>query len=183
MHASREPYLAALKCILCYIQGTLNMGLLLRPSALADLVVYSNADWAGCPDTRKSTSGYVMFLGDNLSSKRLATISPSSAKAEYRAVANAVAEATWLRQLLLELHVPPRCSSLHYTWPPTPFSISAPSTSKSTFTSFGNELPLVNSVFSIFRHHFSSQTSSPKGCLLRCSLSFGPVRMFAVLLF
>jgi hypothetical protein len=85
------------------------MGLLIRPSSQQELVVYSDVDWAGCPDTRKSTSGYVVFLGDSLtswSSKRQNTISRSSAEAEYRAVANAVAEATWLRQLLTELHTP-----------------------------------------------------------------------------
>jgi len=73
------------------------MGLLVRPSTALDLVVYSDADWAGCPDTRKSTSGYAVFLGNNLvswSSKRQNTVSRSSAEAEYRAVANAVAEAS-----------------------------------------------------------------------------------------
>jgi len=109
MHDPREPHLAALKRILRYIRGTLHLGLLLRPSAQSDLLVYSDADWAGCPDTRKSTSGYVVFLGDNLiswSSKRQNAVSRSSAEAEYRAVANAVAEASWLRQLLVERHVP-----------------------------------------------------------------------------
>ena len=73
MHDPRESHLAALKRILRYIHGTLHLGLLIRPSAQSDLVVYSNADWAGCPDTRRSTSGYAVFLGDNLvfwSSKR-----------------------------------------------------------------------------------------------------------------
>jgi hypothetical protein len=94
-----------------YIRGTLHLGLYLRPSSAEDLVVYSDADWAGCPDTRKSTSGYAVFLGANLiswSSKRQATVSRSSAEAEYHAVANAVAEASWLRQLLMELHAPLR---------------------------------------------------------------------------
>jgi hypothetical protein len=115
MHAPREPHLAALKRIMRYICGTLHLGLLLRPCSQDSLVVYSDADWAGCPDTRKSTSGYVVFLGDNLvswSSKRQVTVSRSSAKAEYRAVANAVAEATWLRQLLLELQSPLRRATL-----------------------------------------------------------------------
>ena len=66
MHEPREPYLAALKRILRYIRGTLHLGLHLRPSGVDDLVAYSDADWAGCPDTRKSTSGYTVFLGDNL---------------------------------------------------------------------------------------------------------------------
>ena len=100
MDDPRETHLVALKRILRYVRGTLHMGLLIHPSTQADLVVYSDADWAGCPDTRRSTSGYAVFLGDNLvswSSKHQNTISRSSAEAEYRAVANAVAEATWLR--------------------------------------------------------------------------------------
>jgi len=117
MHDPREPHLAALKRILRYVRGTLHLGLLLRPSTLTDLVVYTDADWAGCPDTRRSTSGYAVFLGDNLvswSSKRQNTVSRSSAEAEYRAVANGVAEATWLRQLLLELRAPLRRATLVY---------------------------------------------------------------------
>ncbi|WVZ67726.1 hypothetical protein U9M48_016769 [Paspalum notatum var. saurae] len=112
MHAPREPHLAALKRILWCIRGILDLGLLLRPSASPDLVVYSDADWAGCPDTRKSTSGYTVFLGGQFGF--LITVSRSSAEAEYRAVANAVAEASWLRQLLQELHAPLRRSTLVY---------------------------------------------------------------------
>jgi len=117
MHDPREPHLAALKHILWYICGTLHLSLLLRPSTQSDLLVYSDADWAGCPDTRKSTSGYAVFLGDNLvswSSKRQNAVSRSSAEAEYRAVANVVAEVSWLRQLLVELHVPLRRTALVY---------------------------------------------------------------------
>jgi len=66
MHDPREPQLTALKQTLRYLCGTLDFGLLLRWSASADLVVYTDADWAGCPDTRRSTSGYAIFLGDNL---------------------------------------------------------------------------------------------------------------------
>ena len=81
MHDPREPHLIALKWILRYIRGTLHLGLLLRPSSSTELVVYSDADWVGCPDTRKSTSGYAVFLGDNLvswSSKRQQTVSRSA---------------------------------------------------------------------------------------------------------
>ena len=117
MHDPRESHLAALKRLLRYIRGTVDYGLTLYRSPAAELVVYTDADWAGCPDTRRSTSGYAVFLGGNLvswSSKRQPVVSRSSAEAEYRVVANGVAEATWLRQLLVELHSPPAKSTLVY---------------------------------------------------------------------
>jgi hypothetical protein len=55
-----------MKRILRYLRGTPDFGLLLRRSFSSDLVVYTDADWAGCPDTRRSTSGYTVFLRDNL---------------------------------------------------------------------------------------------------------------------
>jgi hypothetical protein len=117
MHAPREPHLAAMKRLLRYLRGTLGYGLLLGWSSTAELVIYTDADWAGCPDTRRSTSGYAVFLGSNLvswSSKRQPVVSRSSAEAEYCAVANGVAEAAWLRQLLAELHRPLARSTLVY---------------------------------------------------------------------
>ena len=109
MHAPREPHFQFMKRILRYVRGTLDYGLRLTVSPNSSLTAYSDADWGGCPDSRRSTSGYCVYLGDNLiswSSKRQSTISRSSAEAEYRGVANSVAETTWLRNLLLELHVP-----------------------------------------------------------------------------
>lgn len=66
MHAPREEHMHALKRILRYIQGTLDHGLHLYPSSTTTLLSYTDADWGGCPDTRRSTSGYCVFLGDNL---------------------------------------------------------------------------------------------------------------------
>jgi hypothetical protein len=117
MHDPREPHLALVKRILRYLRHTLDYRFLIHKSSLDNLIVYTDADWAGCPDTRKSTSGYAVFLGDNLlswSSKRQPIVSRSSAEAEYRAVANGVAQATWLRQLLLELHNPLRHAAVVY---------------------------------------------------------------------
>jgi hypothetical protein len=99
MHDTQDSHLTAMKRILRYLRGTPNYGLL-HHSRSTDLTVYTDVDWAGCPDTLRSTSGYTVFLGDNLvswSAKRQTVVSHSSAEAEYRAVANSVAEATWLR--------------------------------------------------------------------------------------
>ena len=96
------------KRILRYVKGTLTSGLHIGAGPIDTLTAYTDADWAGCPDSRRSTSGYCVFLGDTLvswSSKRQTTVSRSSAEAEYRAVAHAVAECCWLRQLLQELHI------------------------------------------------------------------------------
>ncbi|KAK4364588.1 hypothetical protein RND71_015946 [Anisodus tanguticus] len=107
----------ALKCIIRYIQGTLDYGLHLYHSSTSTLVSYTDVYWGGCPDTRRSTSGYCMFLRNNVvswSAKRQSTLSRSSAEAEYRGVANVISESCWLRNLLLELHSPIQKTTLVY---------------------------------------------------------------------
>ncbi|GJY62226.1 ribonuclease H-like domain-containing protein [Tanacetum coccineum] len=107
----------SIKRILRYVHGTLDYGLQLFSSSTTELVAYSDADWAGCPTTRRSTFGYCVFLGNNLlswSSKRQPTLSRSNAEAEYHGVANAVAETCWLRNLLRELHTPLSSATLVY---------------------------------------------------------------------
>jgi hypothetical protein len=117
MHTPREPHLTALKWILRYLRGSINYDLLLRPSPTSEFVIYTDVDWVGCPDTRRSTSGYVVLLGTNLVSwaaKRQPVVSRSSAEVEYRIVTNDVAEASWLHQLLQELHNPLQHVTLVY---------------------------------------------------------------------
>lgn len=117
MHDPWEPHLATLKRIPCYARSTLHMGLFLCLSPHFGLVVHSDADWASCPDTCRSTYIYALFLGDNLvlwSFKRHHIIFRSSIEVEYRAVANAVVDVTWLRQLLSELHTLARKTILVY---------------------------------------------------------------------
>ncbi|GKD29979.1 ribonuclease H-like domain-containing protein [Tanacetum coccineum] len=97
--------------------GTLDLGLHLYASSTTSLVGYTDTDWAGCPSTRRSSSGYCVFLGDNLlswSAKRQHTLSRSSAEAEYQGVPNVVAETAWLRNLLRELHSPLSTATLVY---------------------------------------------------------------------
>ncbi|XP_019087651.1 PREDICTED: uncharacterized protein LOC109127436 [Camelina sativa] len=118
MYDPREIHFKALKRILRYVKGTLDFGLHLYPTTSTGLVAYTNTDRASCPTTRRSsTSSYCIFHGDNLiswSAKRQHTVSRSSSEAEYRGVANAVAETTWLSNILLELHRPLLKATLVY---------------------------------------------------------------------
>ncbi|XP_050874896.1 uncharacterized mitochondrial protein AtMg00810-like [Lathyrus oleraceus] len=87
MPAHLTKHVLALKRILRYFQGTLHFGLHLSPSPITKLISYTDADWGGCPDTKRSTFGYCVFLGDNLVSwsfKRQSTLSRSNSEAEYR---------------------------------------------------------------------------------------------------
>ncbi|XP_071678159.1 uncharacterized mitochondrial protein AtMg00810-like [Lolium perenne] len=99
----------AVKRILRYVRGTVTRGLLIRRSSSTVLSVFTDADWAGCADDRRSTSGFVVFLGPNLiswSARKQPTVSRSSTEAEYKALANGTAEVTWVQSVLKELGVP-----------------------------------------------------------------------------
>jgi hypothetical protein len=71
----------------------------LATSSSSRLVAFSDADWAGCPDSRRSTTGFCIFLGKNRISwcaKKQPTVSKSSAESEYRSVASTCAETLWI---------------------------------------------------------------------------------------
>ncbi|XP_068640193.1 secreted RxLR effector protein 161-like [Aristolochia californica] len=107
--APRTTHWTVVLRILRYLCGTVHHGLLL--SSTSDLVLtgYSDADWAGDPTDRKSTTGYCIFLGNSLvawKSKKQSVVSRSSVEAEYRAMASITAELIWFRRLLEELGFP-----------------------------------------------------------------------------
>ena len=66
MHDPRETNLTAAKRILHYLQGTISYGLIIPRSAPTQLVIYADANWVGCPNTRCSTSSYAVFLSGSL---------------------------------------------------------------------------------------------------------------------
>lgn len=66
MHDPKVAHMDTLKRILRYFQGTLDYGMHLYKSSTTSLISYTDVDWGGCLDTRRSTSGYCVFLGDNL---------------------------------------------------------------------------------------------------------------------
>ncbi|BBG97704.1 Seven transmembrane MLO family protein [Prunus dulcis] len=98
MQEPKRQHLEAAYRLLHYLKEAPGQGLLFL----------QRTNWARCPITRRSVTGYCIFLGNALvswKSKKQVTISRSSAEAEYRSMAAATCELTWLRYLLQDLHV------------------------------------------------------------------------------
>jgi len=121
LQAPREPHFKAAFHVLRYLNREPSLGILLSHSPTFDLLAYCDADWASCVHSRKSVSGFVVFLGDTLiawKSKKQTTISLSSAEAEYRSLRRLVAELSWLSRLLHELGltnitpIPVKCDNM-----------------------------------------------------------------------
>ncbi|KAK3028810.1 hypothetical protein RJ639_038637 [Escallonia herrerae] len=109
MHEPRKPHWNAAIRILKYIKGNPGQGLLFPSTNNLALKAFCDSDWGGCRTTRRSVTGYCIFLGNSLvswKSKKQANVSRSSAEAEYRAMANTCLELTWLRYILQDLRVP-----------------------------------------------------------------------------
>ncbi|XP_038880011.1 uncharacterized mitochondrial protein AtMg00810-like [Benincasa hispida] len=96
----------SLEHILCYLKVALGCGLLYKDYGHTNIECISNADWVGSKEDIRSTLGYCVFVGGNLiswKSKKKNVVSRSSAKSEYRAMAQSVCELIWIYQLLVEL--------------------------------------------------------------------------------
>ena len=108
LHAPSTVHWTAVKRILRYLKFTMGLGIKIVKSPSMLVSAYSDADWAGCPDDRRSTGGFAVFLGSNLvswSARKHDTVSRSSTEAEYKALANATAEVMWIQTLLYELGI------------------------------------------------------------------------------
>ncbi|GMI70512.1 hypothetical protein HRI_000720500 [Hibiscus trionum] len=115
MHAPREKHLEAAYRILRYLKGTPGKGLHFKKDVNRSIEVYTDADWAGAVNDRRSTSGYCSYVWGNLvtwRSKKQSVVARSSAEAEYRALSHGICEGMWLQRLMGEL-------KLSYTKPIT----------------------------------------------------------------
>ncbi|XP_059301811.1 uncharacterized mitochondrial protein AtMg00810-like [Lycium ferocissimum] len=108
----QAPYhldLVVVRHIIRYVLGTSTRGLFFPSGSLIRLDAFSDSDWAGCPNTRRSVTGWCMFLGDSLiswKSKKQARVSKSSTESEYRVMYAACSEIVWLRGRLAEIGFP-----------------------------------------------------------------------------
>jgi hypothetical protein len=105
LHAPCSTHWTAAKRVLHYLQGSSDHGLFYTKSNL-QLNAFCDSDWAGCPDDRRSTTGFAVFLGDCLvswSAKKQAVVSRSNTEAEYRSLSTTTVELFWLRMLFKEL--------------------------------------------------------------------------------
>ena len=117
LHAPTTVHWTAAKCIVRYVKNTMSLGLTFTKSSSTLVSAFSDSDWAGCIDDRRSTGGFAVFFGPNLISwcvKKQATVSRSSTEAEYKALANATAEIIWVQSMLRELGV--KHTKVPYLW-------------------------------------------------------------------
>lgn len=95
MHAPGATHFEAIFRILRYLKGTPGKGLIFRNRGHIQVEAYTDADWAGNINDRRSTSGYCTFVGGNLvtwRSKKQSVVARSSVEAEFRSVAHGFCE-------------------------------------------------------------------------------------------
>lgn len=110
-------HLHAANHLLRYLKSSPGQGILLQAVSAFQLKAFVDADWASCPDTRRSVTSFCVFLGESLitwKSKKQPTVSRSSAEAEYRGLAMVTSELLWLSQLLRDLQIAPLNPALVY---------------------------------------------------------------------
>jgi hypothetical protein len=91
------------------VRGTADLGLQIIHSDSMLVSGFSDVDWPGCVDDRRSTGGFAVFLGSNLvswSARKQPIVSRSSTEVEYKAITNVAAEIMWIQTLLDELGIP-----------------------------------------------------------------------------
>ncbi|XP_038879273.1 uncharacterized mitochondrial protein AtMg00810-like [Benincasa hispida] len=108
IHSPTKAHLNAAHHLLRYLKRYPGQGILISPITSFHLKAFVDADWGSCPVTRRSITGFCIFLGASIiswKSKKQVTVSRSSAEAEYRALASVTSEFIWISQLLKDLQV------------------------------------------------------------------------------
>ena len=104
-----KAHWTALNRVLRYLKGTTHYGILYSRNESIICVGYSDSDWAGDVNDRKSTSGYLFQVSGGAvtwKSKKQSCVALSTAEAEYVALSSAAQESVWLRKIITELWSP-----------------------------------------------------------------------------
>jgi hypothetical protein len=102
-----EHWTAALR-VVRYLKGNPGQGVFLDSTSDLFLHGWCDADWAACPLTRRSLTGWIIFLGNSPISwktKKQQVVSRSSAESEYRSMANTTCELKWVKSILCSLGI------------------------------------------------------------------------------
>lgn len=116
MDKPKEVHLIAAKRILRYLKGTLSLGILYKKGGELTLKGWTDSDYAGDTEDRKSTGGYVFKLGSSSvswSSKKQAIVTLSTTEAEYVAANAGACQAIWLKRILEHLDQKQKCIIIH----------------------------------------------------------------------
>ncbi|PWA81457.1 ribonuclease H-like domain-containing protein [Artemisia annua] len=108
MHKPMKSHLRLAFRVLRYLKNEPGLGITFKESTDTGLKVFVDSDWANCKVTRRSITGYSVFLGNSLvswKSKKQAVVARSSTEAEFRAMCNVCCEVIWITKLLVDLHV------------------------------------------------------------------------------
>ncbi|GJU73839.1 ribonuclease H-like domain-containing protein [Tanacetum coccineum] len=108
IHAPLQSHLKPAFRVLRYLKDAPGKGISFNKGDELNLSVYMDSDWAKCKVTRKSVTGYVIFIGKNLiswKSDKQSMLSKSSAKAEYRAINSVTCEVMWILKILAEMKI------------------------------------------------------------------------------
>lgn len=111
MQQPKRSYWEAAHRVVGYLRNAPGQEVWIKAEPATELSCWCDSDWAACPNTRRLVTGYVIKFGGSLiswKSKKQQTASESSAEAEYRSMASAVAEVIWLLGLFRELELPYR---------------------------------------------------------------------------
>ncbi|XP_017974500.1 PREDICTED: uncharacterized mitochondrial protein AtMg00810-like [Theobroma cacao] len=113
MDKPSEAHLQAAFRVIRYLKTARGQGILFFSDSDLCLQAYSDSDWVGCPDTRRSVTGFGILLGNSLISwkaKKQSVVARSSTKAKYRAMAATCCEVIWLLHLLMDFSIEHSCA-------------------------------------------------------------------------
>jgi len=108
MASPTNTHLQAVFCVLRYLKGTPGLGLFFAATGTPQLRAFNDLEWAGCRDSRRSTTGFLVYFGSSLvswQSKKQSIVSRSSSEVEYRALASTTCELQWLTYILQDFRV------------------------------------------------------------------------------